>query len=213
MLEQILTEEIITKLSEFDKLGGVIDYKIFKKIGTSLKIDAHLKIAQETLRLLDPISILSINDGKEITPEFFFGPYFNFKKQRPILREKKGTKTEGSKVIAYVHDYYYDDPEIDSNRITIKNINEEYITQGYTDAFLRPPYGFGRNGMSNLEIGRFFLDFNKLLFDDITTMDVFSWPTDSIIFDDGKEWWGSFFWTVYNPNKDWYIGITVSSTD
>jgi len=53
-----------------------------------------------------------------------------------------------------------------------------------------------------------------LLFTDISQIEVYKWSTDSSnYFDEGKDWWGSFFWTVYNPCRDWYIGIIASTTD
>ncbi|WP_343784001.1 hypothetical protein [Wandonia haliotis] len=40
------------------------------------------------------------------------------------------------------------------------------------------------------------------------------WSTNcSPFFNAGKEWWGTFFWTIYNPEKNWYIGICGSETD
>lgn len=67
---------------------------------------------------------------------------------------------------------------------------------------------------SNFEKGNFFLDFCRLLFTDISQIEVYKWSTDSSnYFDEGKKWWGSFFWTVYNPCRYWYIGIIASTTD
>jgi hypothetical protein len=68
--------------------------------------------------------------------------------------------------------------------------------------------------MTNFDIGKFFLEFNEFLFDNINKLIIYSWQTNcSNYFDAGKEWWGSFFWTVYNPTKKWYIGIAASTTD
>lgn len=52
------------------------------------------------------------------------------------------------------------------------------------------------------------------LFGDIASLEIYAWPTDcSNFFDFGKEWWGTFFWTVYSPTHNWYVGILASSTD
>ena len=39
-------------------------------------------------------------------------------------------------------------------------------------------------------------------------------PTDcSDYFDDGREWWGTYFWTIYSPQNGLYTGIMGSATD
>lgn len=233
--EQIITSEITEKLSKLDELGGVLDYKFFKISGSNSDLEAHLLTAQRTLELLGEdndkyfdhlakslgtdrntyfkvsANHILADTGIQITPEQFFGPYLNFKEKRPILLGKTGKPSYGITVFS---DYYnYDDVENKENSVTVHHSNTDYATQGYTDAFLSPPHYFARN-LTNFEIGKLFLEFNQFFFDDINKITVYSWPTDcSNYFEAGKEWWGSFFWTVYNPVKDWYIGIAASTTD
>lgn len=77
---------------------------------------------------------------------------------------------------------------------------------GYSYALLDPPHG----GLTHV----LFLKLCEALFGDLNKLEIYAWPTDcSNYFDDGKEWWGTFFWTVYSPTYDWYIGILASSTD
>jgi len=234
-VEQINTSDITEQLSRFDDLGGVIDFKLFKVSGTNSVLERHLLTAQRTLELLaqdndnyftklaqslgtnrDAYFKVSANHiladtGTQILPEQFFGPYFNFKEARPILLGKTGKPFQG--VTAFIDYYYYDNVENNENIVIVHHNNNDYTTQGYTDAFLSPPHYFAGN-MTNLEIGKLFLEFNQFLFDDINKITVYSWPTDcSNYFEAGKEWWGSFFWTVHNPIKDWYIGIAASTTD
>jgi hypothetical protein len=233
--EQIITPEISQHLSKFNDLGGVLDFKFLKVSGYSSDLEAHLLTAQRTLELLgddnnkyfdklaqslgtnrdayfkvSAIQVLA-DTGIQISSEQFFGPYFNFKEERPILLGKTGKPSNGITVFS---DYYnYDDIENQNNVVTVQQDNKDYVTQGYTDAFLSPPHYFGGK-MTNLEIGKLFLAFNQFFFDDITKITVYSWPTDcSNYFEAGKEWWGSFFWTIYNPIKDWYVGIAASTTD
>lgn len=234
--EQIVTPEIINLLSEFDNLGGVINFKLFKIIGANSDREAHCLVAQRTLELLsqgndyyfsqianslgtssdnyfkvDHKSI-SADTGIQITPEQFFGPYFNFKEQRPILLGTTGKPFEN--VTVFIDYYHYDDSESPENIVIVNDSNSDFATQGYADAFLKPPHSFGKQGMTNYNIGKYFLDFNQFFFDNIEDLKIYSWPTDcSNYFDDGKEWWGSFFWTVYNPTKNWYVGIAASTTD
>ncbi|CAN5532225.1 hypothetical protein BH11BAC3_BH11BAC3_27210 [soil metagenome] len=236
LVEQIQTTEIVTRLSEFDNLGGVIDFKVFKVNNAGSDKEAHCLVAQRTLELLSQDNddyfnqvantldtgrevyfkvghkSISADIGTAITSEQFFGPYFNFKEQRPILL---GTTGKPFQNVTVFSDYYhYDDSESPENIVMINDWNGDFVTQGYTDAFLKPPHPFGRKDMTNYDIGKYFLGFNQFLFDDIKELRIYSWATDcSNYFDDGKEWWGSFFWTVYNSTKDWYVGIAASTTD
>src|SRR5215218_6668272 len=98
--EQITTTDIKEYLSKFDDLGGVIDFKFFKVIGTTSDIDAHLVTANRALELLGldndayfnkvaqsldtnrdsyfkvASKSISSDTATLITPEEFFGPYF-----------------------------------------------------------------------------------------------------------------------------------------
>ena len=236
-IEQITTTGIKEYLSKFGDLGGVIDFKFFKVSGASSGLDEHLLAANQTLELLRQDNdnyfnkiakslntnrdayfkvtskLILSDEAKLITPEDFFGPYFNFKEQRPILLGTTGRLFQN--VTVFNDYYYYDEIEIPENIVSVKtNGKSKFATQGYADAFLKPPHYFGKKGMTNFDIGKIFLEFNQFLFDDISKIIVYSWQTDcSNYFDAGKEWWGSFFWTVYNPGRKWYIGIAASTTD
>ena len=97
------------------------------------------------------------------------------------------------------------------NALTIDQEDKGQI--GFVYAFLDPPYSF-MSGKTIFEKGNFFLDFCRLLFTDISQIEVCKWSTDSSnYFDEGKKGRGSFFWTVYNPCRYWYIGIIASTTD
>jgi hypothetical protein len=78
---------------------------------------------------------------------------------------------------------------------------------------LNPPYAL-KCGDTIYEQGKYFIDFCQFLFTDLNNICIFKWGTDcSNYFDDGKEWWGTHFWTIYNPEKDWFIGVLASTTD
>ena len=107
--------------------------------------------------------------------------------------------------------FYYDDKEVPEKAVAMTE--EDLKKETFAYAFFQPPYCFMIT-KSNFEKGNFFLDFCRLLFTDISQIEVYKWSTDSSnYFDEGKDWWGSFFWTVYNPCRDWYIGIIASETD
>jgi hypothetical protein len=150
------------------------------------------------------------DSGNRILPEIFFGPMFDPKDKRPILR--------GDSPL-YRNDYFFYDSEeteefrVDlSQRDTYDLYNDDYATRGFANVFFEPPY-YLRNS-TKLSKGEHFLRFCEDMFADPEQIVVYQWSTDcSNYFDDGKEWWGSHFWTVYNQKKDWYVGIVASATD
>jgi hypothetical protein len=83
---------------------------------------------------------------------------------------------------------------------------------GYKTAFFHPPHGLGG---SDLEKEGLFDGINAVVLgNDPTGCEIFSWSTDwSNYFDDGKEWWGAFYWTVRRKGSDAIVVIGASTTD
>lgn len=83
---------------------------------------------------------------------------------------------------------------------------------GYAYAFSDPPHGIdggldAAEGMFRGLTDRLFHGFRELLI-------IYSWSPDcSNYFDAGREWWGTFFWTVRVDSSDVIVGIAASSTD
>ena len=224
----IETPKIIEKYKAYEREGGVIDFRIFQ-LDTEqgdTPYQKHLAVAQQTLisvaeevntRLNRIAAKSKINrrefftmdydfnilkdSGKEISVQDFMGWQYEEVSGRVIL---SGGKLRNRY-------FYYDDKEVIENALTIDQEDKGKI--GFVYAFLDPPYSF-MCGKTIFEKGNFFLDFCRLLFTDISQIEVYKWSTDSSnYFDEGKDWWGSFFWTVYNPCRYWYIGIIASTTD
>ena len=227
--------KFIEKYKVFEREGGVIDFRIFQ-LDTEqddTPYQKHLAVAQQTLisvaeevnTRLDRIAAKSkINckklftmdydfgvlkdSGKEISVQDFMGwQYEEVSGRVKILSyDLLNPKTKGYDLF-----FYHNEKEMIENALTIDQEDKEKI--GFVYAFLDPPYSF-MCGKTIFEKGNFFLDFCRLLFTDISQIEVYKWSTDSSnYFDEGKEWWGAFFWTVYNPYQDWYIGIIASTTD
>lgn len=115
--------------------------------------------------------------------------------------------------------FYFDSEEISDNIIDIgnsefcRNNKSNLYTIGFAQAFLDPVHAFSVSN-SILETGKYFIHFYEFLFSDFNKIKILKWNTAcSNYFDDGREWWGTHFWTVYNPLKDYYIGITAFITD
>lgn len=156
------------------------------------------------------------HSGLEIGLEAFLGPFFDIELGKPILRSAHQDAA-----------YFYDAEEIPENRIDIQqrkwqfennypqsdSVKNGYVKYAFIDAFLDPPYSVNI-GESGKDRGTYLVDFMDFFFSDLDQLEIMTWSTNcSAFFEPGKEWWGVFFWTVYNPVKDWYVGICGSTTD
>ena len=231
----IETPKIIEKCKAYEREGGVIDFRIFQ-LDTEQEdtpYQKHLAVAQQTLisvaeeantRLDRMAAKLKMNrrefftmdydfnilkdSGKEISIQDFMGwQYEEVSGRVKILSYNLlNPKTNGYDLF-----FYHNEKEVPEKAVAMAKEDREKI--GFVYAFLDPPYSF-MCGKTIFEKGNFFLDFCRLLFTDISQIEVYMWSTDSSnYFDAGKEWWGAFFWTVYNPYWDRYIGIVASTTD
>jgi hypothetical protein len=206
-VKQIKHPDIAAKIAEYRALGGVMEFGIFSLTLEVSARKAHWIAAKQTLELLNEVlSPFTKESGTLLTPQEFFGPSFELETQRPLV---------GGRGRNFLNDlFYYDEEESFANKRRRKWDGEAdaFPVRGYAEAFLNPPHAFGRKTI--LETGQFFLDFNHLLFGDLNQITAYAWPIDcSDYFDFGKEWWGSFFWTVHNPAQNWYIGIVASTSD
>ena len=220
--------KFIEKYKAYEREGGMIDFRIFQ-LDTEQEdtpYQKHLAVAQQTLisvaeeinTHLDrmaaklkknrrefftmdyDLAVLK-DSGKEISVQDFMGWQYEEVSGRIIL--------SGGKL--HNRYFYYDDKEVPEKAVAMTD--EDLKKEAFAYVFFQPPYSFMIT-KSNFEKGNFFLDFCRLLFTDISQIEVYKWSTDSSnYFDEGKDWWGSFFWTVYNPCRDWYIGIIASTTD
>jgi hypothetical protein len=96
------------------------------------------------------------------------------------------------------------------------------MARGYASAVLFPPYGLQRieksdtkvGGLKNEELSGSFVALCDAVFGEVSTLQIWNWPVScSEYFTPGLYWWGSYFWTVYAPSKNWIVTIIASSTD
>lgn len=77
----------------------------------------------------------------------------------------------------------------------------------YWFAFLEPPYGVPYQKSD-------FIDFNNVLFPNKDHSEVYRWNDEfSDYFDDGKEWWGTGLWTIFDHITGLMVVIGASLTD
>lgn len=77
----------------------------------------------------------------------------------------------------------------------------------YWFAFLEPPHG-------NSYLQSDFIEFNKYLFPHKEDCEVYRWNDEfSNYFDEGKEWWGTGLWSIYDCIESTMVIIGASLTD
>lgn len=224
---------------DYDLKGGALRFCLWQLNGeksnkaemTSNNI--HKVIARQTI---DKINYETTKRWNSVVTEYNRSQYPELKVDYDLL-DKSGIKLYPQEFLGYAYDYQnekpivkgkrlntnwffrYDQEEIESNKIEIdysaprlENLGLEF-NGGFVQAFLYPPFSMKLSG-SIKEVGEYVIDFMNLFFDDLKEIEIFTWSIDcAFYFDAGKEWWGSYFWTVYNPTKDIYIGIVASETD
>jgi hypothetical protein len=228
-------KQIIDKIDEFDRLGGCIKFKVYEVENSSNSYHTHLEIAKRTLidisndwedyiqKVLKKLQVGRNcfkqenyfdnleNSGIEISSRDFLGPQFDLSVNKPLIQGVKKLFNEY---------FYYDTEEEEKNSINFYERTKQFTfndTDGtslsFCGAFLEAPYPL-KIGKNIFDRGKYFLDFCNLIFSDITKISIYKWSVESSnFFDAGKEWWGSHFWTIYNPAKNIYIGAAASSTD
>ncbi|MEL6696695.1 MAG: hypothetical protein AAFP89_10655 [Bacteroidota bacterium] len=217
---EALDHEIDDRIFDYQSLGGVIEIAVFENVygdESYSEYDIHQIVARKTVdRLPDGYTDEFDEEmvelvGERLSYDQFLGAHYDIETQRPIIKSK-GKNT----LNAY---FFYDSEEHLSKKVDINlrtiYFNEKYPEDlgGFISCFMEPPYGL-RLGKTIKERGEYLLSFMDFFFGDVQRIEVYAWNTDcSSFFDVGKEWWGSYFWTVYNPTKEWYISLAASATD
>lgn len=208
-------QKIQTAIRQFRQIGGVLDFALFAYDVAACASDkqryaVHLHTAKKTLyhvvaqRNAEDRTRLEQWAAQGITPHTP-KPQYSVFPDPPAL---SGTRIPAR---SFWGGYLQKDA---SGRFCISRFGADnrYDHLSFVYAFLKPPYALRLN---ESEQGNYCLDLGMQLFgEDLDQLEVYSWNTDcSDYFDDGHEWWGAFFWTVYCPQRNIYIGITGSATD
>ena len=213
-------------ISRFHKLGGVLDFQQFAYAAAAAneaeRREYHLDAARRTLHAVidehneqaaeratryqvpapTPIArhfSLQVDMGRKINTMEFYGNQLDLLHNRLIVR---GQGSQFGRLL-------FHDSETDAERAFARNPPDN----AFCHAFLNPPYPahFGRTVR---ETGEYFLNFCQELFGSLHDIEAYTWDTEcSDYFADGREWWGTYFWTVYSPQSGLYTGITGSATD
>ena len=138
---------------------------------------------------------------RQITWKQFLGGRFDFERGGLIVHGKGD----------YPNDFFYfRDRPIRENIIPSAEVDSG-IGTGLAYAFSSPPHPLR---LSAEERGEAFDKFLRFLICGSDDSLIYEWPTDwSNFFDDGNEWWGSFLWSLSNPESDRITVIAASTTD
>lgn len=240
-LKKITSQETLASIQDFENRGGVLLFQLYQSKDHdepgpfSHSYQNHLLVAQQTLETAQGETQAHFDDneedtrpsaahrmtidmealhgsGKKMEVRHFLGPYYDLEQDKPLVRGLQANDTMNSY-------FFYDEAETPDNIVDLSERREGFDWEaagagpGFVYAFMEPPYTL-EAGETILERGKYLMGFMDHYFGKKEGLEVFSWSTDCApFFDAGKEWWGTFFWTVYCPEKDWYIGILGSSTD
>lgn len=231
-LNEYRTEALSKAYEEYDLKGGVLSF-IFWQLNRAqsnadelTSVNIHKVVARQTIdkiiyetskRWYSVVSEYNRSQypklqvdydkldesGIELTIDEFLGFDYDWLNKKPKFKGKKGATRW-----YFDHDNY----EYDETKKKLGDIGINH-NRGFVHAFLYPPYGMNL-GDHISDVENYFNIFANINFDDLRNLSIYTWSIDcALFFEFGKEWWGSCFWTVYNPAKDIYIGIVGSETD
>jgi hypothetical protein len=148
-----------------------------------------------------------LGPGDRIPLKEFLGPGCDLPGRRLLLRGH--TKNHLN------HLFWTGDDE------NFRNVVQAEVGDDFTSAFLEPPYsliqlvGQEARPLTNTEKHRLFFETIDRLFGGLSeNCTIFRWSADSSsYFDAGKEWWGTYFYTVFAPDFSRIVGVVASTTD
>ncbi|HSN86963.1 MAG TPA: hypothetical protein VL025_09415 [Thermoanaerobaculia bacterium] len=206
MLTVFQDPELARLLQEYSQAGGVIDYVVFTGLQDRVASpaehrEAALLAMDEIKRQIErPPSCFTLRvlhppgEPRLITAREFAGPFYDWRTEALVSPWSKG-EVDPSPLQEPPREPAYD-----------------FATRGYAQAFGDPPHGLWLQGEPLNEL---FTAINDRLWGGLhEALDVRSWPTDWCnYFDEGHEWWGSFYWTVHSERTGLLVTVAASSTD
>ncbi|MCQ4166324.1 hypothetical protein [Tahibacter harae] len=147
------------------------------------------------------VDAAALGVGELLDTAEFLGPLCDLARGALLLR---GEENPGRDDL-----YWYGDAEIAANRVRAPELRGD---GGLAYAYLYPPYNLhADNAVRN---GLFFELLDHLIGGRRGDYVIRRWSAaSSNYFDAGREWWGTYFWTVYPHGTRRIVGIAGSSTD
>ncbi|MEX1028308.1 MAG: hypothetical protein WD049_09960 [Candidatus Paceibacterota bacterium] len=183
---------VLAALKEIQRRADDYAERTSKEQGIPTSRFFQVNIDSEAAKTLTP---------RRITWTEFLGPRYDFDRDGLIVRGKGDFLNE----FFFFRDRETRDNIIPSNRI------DDGVGTGFAYAFSSPPYSIQ---LPAGELGELFDKFVQFIVFGSNESLIFEWPTDwSNYFDAGKEWWGTFLWSISNPGSSRIVVIAASTTD
>ena len=144
----------------------------------------------------------ALGEGDPVEKVDFLGPYCDLAGRRLLMCGT--TKNHRNDL------FWFGDAEMPRNRVPTPT--RTHLNGSFADAYLDPPYSLSG---TPAERNAAFYDALDLLFDGMRKdCTIFRWSdASSNYFDCGREWWGTYFWTVHVTGTDRIVGLVASATD
>jgi hypothetical protein len=177
-------------------------------------------------------------EGQRISISEFLGPFFDLETKQLLVRSNRALLTKEEWKLPremrqlvrrenaeeHLREYFFalSEEKVEDTVIFERSKKSKYATQGFAQAFSDPPFGlqgyrastFSDSTFSSAELNSLFISIVTQLFDlfgGVPTL--FQWSDEwSTYFDEGKDFWGSFMWTVQNTNREYIVGVAVSGS-
>lgn len=200
MLSEYFDPLINDILRQCEDIGVIFDYIVIKNTSNPISMEEHRQAALFGMNTIDErLKSFALSRTTEDIP---FERFYRVKINNKNIHGEKISFSE----------FWGNDDAIPKSKHGGKVCFIPDI-DGYKTAFFNPPHGL--RGTISDEL-RVFEELNNLLFSPINdnNLDIYKWSDDwSNYFDAGKEWWGTFYWTVYNKEKSLITIIGGSATD
>lgn len=209
MLEIVPPPEQAALLSCFSNAGGVVDFLLFACTETTEDVEAE---ATHREAIVASMSALQSRHGAYTKITSLKPRIVKESVWRVQIDSSKVSSLVGKRISAsqFLGERYHQD----RGGLVVPGSGPlgDRADMGFAYAFSDPPYPIR---LSARELGELFEEIKVTMLGGITDGSViYQWPTDwSTYFDAGREWWGSFLWSLARPATNSIAVIAASTTD
>ena len=216
------SQQLIDLFAEYQQIGVVLDicileFDVLENVYEASRAASVLAMKIFSQRYLEKLILL--NPGRDVSK------YFQIKIDEDIL--PAGEEINSREFLGEGFDF-------ENNRVNLFRYSERgrsgNFFDGITRALLDPPYGirimppgsklsveYGLEEQKRMTALLFdFLDqiLNVKSITGLKNLQIYSWSNDwSNYFNSGKEWWGTFYWTILDSQRKTISVIGASQTD
>lgn len=223
--EAILTQKQLDFLSYCKSINVVLDvcFLQYDEVETTIIPDIS---SCGAIKAIEIFSERYTKELQEINPDRDLSNYFKIKVDEKI--KPTATKISYQKFLGTGFDFKNNCVQLFKYSGNSCSTIQDFTGSALVKALLNPPYSIAlKSGDYSLENGiivhekmtKFLFEFldtilNVKTFTDFDNYEIYKWSDDwSNYFDAGKEWWGTFYWTLLNKDTKQVIVIGASASD